>query len=443
MKRITLGILTLACFLNACRKPAATDETISPDALAEVLSRSTEMMVHDVSNPPLAARFFSYIHLAGTLALNAYDTASAGILDQLNGFPAERPGLNPAAHPELTALLSMMEVSSRLQPSGESMRGLKKNFLDSCLKNGWSKQRLDAVSARADTVAKIIMAYAAADGYRKLSERPVYAAKEGKGYWYPTPPGYFPAVEPHFPRIRPFLIDSSALEPFSIPDPAAYDEDSTSEFYRLTLEVYDVARSAEGRPEAAFWDCNPFALQSSGHLMIGMKKISPGAHWMGISQIACRKAALDFRQTLRVQTLVSVALMDAFWLCWREKYRTERIRPETAIRKLIDPTWEPFLQTPPFPEYPSGHSVASTAAASVLTGLFGDRFAYTDSVERRYGLPDRSYPSFLAAAEEASLSRLYGGIHFRDGITQGQKLGASYGRYFVGKMSVRELLPQQ
>ena len=162
---------------------------------------------------------------------------------------------------------------------------------------------------------------------------------------------------------------------------------------------------------------------------------------MGISQIACRKAALDFRQTLQVQTLVSMALMDAFWLCWREKYRTERIRPETAIRKLIDPTWEPFLQTPPFPEYPSGHSVASTAAASVLTALFGDQFAYTDSVERRYGLPDRSYPSFIAAAEEASLSRLYGGIHFRDGITQGQKLGASYGRYFVGKMSLRKLHP--
>lgn len=441
MKTIILGLLTLACLLNACRKPSAADKTISPDALAEVQSYSTEMMVHDVSNPPLSARFFAYMHLAGALALDATDTTFSNILDQLNGFPAERPGMNPTVYPELSALLSMMEVSSRLQPSGESMRGLKRKFLDSCRKAGWSAQHLESATVRADSVAKIILAYAAADGYRKLSERSVYQAREGEGFWYPTPPGYFPAVEPHFPRIRPFLIDSFALESFAIDDPAAYDQDSTSHFYRLTREVYDVARRAEGRPEAAFWDCNPFALQSSGHLMIGMKKISPGAHWMGISQIACRKAALDFRQTLQVQTLVSMALMDAFWLCWREKYRTERIRPETAIRKLIDPTWEPFLQTPPFPEYPSGHSVASTAAASVLTALFGDQFAYTDSVERRYGLPDRSYPSFIAAAEEASLSRLYGGIHFRDGITQGQKLGASYGRYFVGKMSLRKLHP--
>jgi hypothetical protein len=124
-------------------------------------------------------------------------------------------------------------------------------------------------------------------------------------------------------------------------------------------------------------------------------------------------------------------MADAFIACWNTKYKYNRVRPVTVIKKLIDRNWTPLLQTPPFPEYPSGHSVISAAAASVLTHLFGDSFSFTDDTEEEFGLPVKKFQSFAAAAEEAALSRLYGGIHFRDAIENGVKEGEQIGKWVI------------
>lgn len=152
---------------------------------------------------------------------------------------------------------------------------------------------------------------------------------------------------------------------------------------------------------------------------------------MGITDIACRQGKTDFAKTMLINTTVAIGLMDGFMACWDEKYRSNRIRPETAIRKFIDPTWTPFLQTPPFPEYLSGHSVISTAAAVILAHYFGDNFAYTDTVEERFNLKARSFKSFMAAANESGISRFYGGIHFMDAIENGQKQGEQVGQWVI------------
>ncbi len=148
---------------------------------------------------------------------------------------------------------------------------------------------------------------------------------------------------------------------------------------------------------------------------------------MGIAGIACKKAAISLDSAILVHTMVALTLHDAFISCWQEKYHSDRIRPEAAINKLMDPSWRPTLQTPPFPEYTSGHSVASSSAAVVLTRLLGDNFGFTDTSEVYFGLPERDFTSFFQAANEAALSRLYGGIHFRDacdeGVIQGRKIG--------------------
>ena len=151
---------------------------------------------------------------------------------------------------------------------------------------------------------------------------------------------------------------------------------------------------------AMFWDCNPFALQQVGHLEFGIKKISPGGHWMGITGIACKKQKLELSKTAYVHALVSIGMADAFISCWNNKYKYNRVRPVTAIKKLIDPTWSPVLQTPPFPEYTSGHSVISTTASIILTHLFGDQFSFTDDTEKEFGLPARKFTSFSDAAEK-------------------------------------------
>jgi membrane-associated phospholipid phosphatase len=132
--------------------------------------------------------------------------------------------------------------------------------------------------------------------------------------------------------------------------------------------------------------------------------------------------------------LVGIALADAFIACWDEKYRSQRIRPETAIQKLINPRWAPLLQTPPFPEYVSGHSVVSSTAALVLTQYFGENQSFVDDTETAFGLPIRKFQSFQQAAREASLSRLYGGIHFRDAIEQGIWLGEQVGKKVISKL---------
>jgi hypothetical protein len=169
-------------------------------------------------------------------------------------------------------------------------------------------------------------------------------------------------------------------------------------------------------------------------MMVGMKKISPGAHWLGITGIACQQAKLDFARTMKIHTVVSLGLMDGFISCWDEKFRSNRIRPETAIRKYIDVAWKPLLQTPPFPEYLSGHSTISSASAVILTHYLGDNFGYTDTVEERYGLPARKFNSFQEAAIEAGLSRFYGGIHFMDAIDNGRSQGLQVGEWVINKI---------
>jgi hypothetical protein len=188
---------------------------------------------------------------------------------------------------------------------------------------------------------------------------------------------------------------------------------------------------------ASFWDCNPFVMHNAGHVMYATKKITPGGHWLGITNITTRQAGSNMMQTLEAYTRVTLALADGFISCWDEKYRSDRIRPETAINASLDKDWIPLLQTPPFPEYPSGHSVISNSAAVVLTDLFGDKFAYTDSSEVAYGLPVRAFGSFNEAANEAAISRLYGGIHFMSAITNGSEEGRNVGKYIVTKLKTR------
>jgi hypothetical protein len=131
-----------------------------------------------------------------------------------------------------------------------------------------------------------------------------------------------------------------------------------------------------------------------------------------------------------------MAIADAFISCWDEKYRSNLIRPETLINEHIDENWQPVLQTPPFPEYTSGHSVVSGAAATALTDIFGDNFAFDDDTEVPYGLPTRSFNSFNEAADEAAISRMYGGIHYRKAVAIGVKQGRDLGQFVLENLTM-------
>jgi hypothetical protein len=130
--------------------------------------------------------------------------------------------------------------------------------------------------------------------------------------------------------------------------------------------------------------------------------------------------------------------MDGFIACWDAKYHYSLIRPETYINLYIDNNWKPRLQTPPFPEYTSGHSVISSAASTILTKIYGDNQAFTDSTERAWGWPDRNFKSVNDAANEASLSRIYGGIHFRPAIDEGIRQGTDIANYLFTKLNMKK-----
>jgi hypothetical protein len=245
------------------------------------------------------------------------------------------------------------------------------------------------------------------------------------------------AIEPHWNKIRCFALDSS--QQFTPLPPTPFSVDRKSQFFKEAEEVYLMGKnlSNEQRQIASFWDCNPFVMNVKGHVMFATKKISPGGHWMNITRVACKKTNTDFVKATEAYARVAISLMDGFISCWDEKYRSRLIRPESYINQYIDEDWTPLLQTPPFPEYTSGHSMISGASAVALTNLFGDNFAFTDSTEIEFGLTARSFSSFYAAAEEAAISRMYGGIHYRPAVDIGMSEGRALGNFIVQKIKTR------
>jgi hypothetical protein len=395
----------------------------------------TMVMMHDVVNPPAAARFYTYS------TLGAYDFMSRLNKDLPRPSTFFRQYRELDIHPDVkkldvgfTAIYCIYEAGKELLPSGFMLEKQLTAFEEKYRKKGITAEKLEYSKEIARKYVTHVLAFSKTDNYNKLSARIRYTPSKQPGSWYPTPPAYIEAVEPNWRIIRPMLLDSG--EQCKPLPPVAFSQDKTSAFHQLAMEVYEVSNAAsqEQKEIAAFWDCNPFAVASSGHMNVGFKKISPGGHWMNIASIASTKAKLPLDKAIFVQVITAATLMDGFISCWDEKYRSNRIRPETYINRQIDSKWMPLLQTPPFPEYTSGHSVISAAAAEVLTHLLGDNFAYTDDTEVMFELPARKFSSFRQAAKEAAISRLYGGIHFRDAIENGVTQGKEIGTIIVTKL---------
>jgi hypothetical protein len=278
-----------------------------------------------------------------------------------------------------------------------------------------------------DSVARHVIKWSSKDNYKQSRTFSKYSIERNPATWQPTPPAYMEAVEPHWSEIRTFVIDSA--QQFKPERPTSFSKEKGSQFYKDAFLVYETGKklTEEQRAIASFWDCNPFVMNVKGHVMFASKKISPGGHWINITKMVCRNTHADMVKSAEAYVCVALSLADGFISCWDEKYRSKLVRPETYINQYIDENWAPLLQTPPFPEYTSGHSVISASAAVTLTSLFGDNYAFTDSTEVEFGMPPRSFKSFIDASQEAAISRVYGGIHYmpacENGKIQGMKIG--------------------
>jgi len=407
---------------------------------AEPLRRAeaavTDIMVHDIFSPPVASRIYLYTNIAAYETLVKSNPQQYGSLHgQVKGFPEIAPPKKAISYP-VAAVYAFLSVGKRLVFSDSAMQDSIHAIL-STLRKSVNPAIYDASLEYGRQVAAQIIAWAETDQYKETRRLPRYRISRQKDKWIPTPPVYMAAVEPYWNKIRPVTLDSA--DQFRPPTAPPFSTDTASPFYRAAVDVYHTVNtlSAGQKDIANFWDCNPFAVTTEGHLSFATKKISPGGHWIAIVTTVSRQRHSDIIETAAAYTLTSIGIFDAFISCWDEKYRSNVVRPETYINSYIDEGWHPILQTPPFPEYTSGHSIVSTVSATVLTPIFGAECAFNDDTELPWGLPEKHFVSFQQAAQEAAISRLYGGIHYRAAIEAGQVSGRQIGEWVLQKIKLR------
>ncbi len=436
MKQIFLFLL-LMISMWSCQEDRLTDDQ-AQELLADThrfhasLDKLTDVIVHDIFSPPVASRIYTYPCVAAYETLIPKHQGYKSMAGQLHGLKAiPKPKDTSGLYLELAALEAFLTVGQALIFSEDKIADFRFEVYAELDSLGLSPMQREKSVLYGKTVAAHILAWADADNYKQTRSDPKYTITDDPGKWKPTPPAYMEGIEPSWNNIRPMVIEKA--DQFRPKAPSIYDLDKNSQFYKETLEVYETVNrlSEEQKQIASFWDCNPYVMNQTGHMMFATKKITPGGHWMGIANIASETAKHNLMSSIETTMLVSISLFDAFISCWDEKYRSKLIRPETVINEYIDEKWKPLLQTPPFPEHTSGHSVISTASAEMLTHLLGDNFKYIDDVELKYGLPIRKYNSFKEASAEAAISRLYGGIHYLPSITEGVKQGELIGQYII------------
>lgn len=379
-------------------------------------------------SPPVVGRALAYVGVSAweALAPSLPDGLSlAGRLAGLGELPAP-----PTAswHGPAAVNHALAETIRGLYPNAFAVHLAAVDDLERTVAEAYG-QRLSAAELERSRVfgrevASAVLAWASTDGGSEghLGGFFGFAPSPEPGAWVPTPRNNGPAFPPLHPTWgdnRPLAL--AAAETCPAPPPPAYSEAPDSELYREALEVYDTVRNLtpEQREIALFWSDDPG------------QTATPAGHWASILGAVLETRPTPFATAVEAYARLGIAVNDAFIACWTTKYRYDLLRPITYIQRVIDPAWnaqsitDPVI-TPPFPEYTSGHSVVSSAAATALAHVFGT-VAFTDRIHADRGLGSRRYGSFQEAAAEAAISRLYGGIHFRAAIEEGMLQGRCVG----------------
>ncbi len=377
-------------------------------------------------SPPVASRAFAYVGVTAYEAVAGGSTNLRSLSGQLNGLePAPQPAA--ADHDDAVVLnAALTEVIGRLfsntGPTGQRAMASFARKLDADAAAGLPPDVAARSRAHGLAVARHVLAWSDSDGgavVENMGFPDTYALTPGPAHWVPTSriAQQQTPLLPKWGENRTLVMPDGAACP--LPEPPGYSEEPDSPFYLEALEVYEAVNNLteEQRVIARFWSDDP------------MLSPTPPGHWLSIALQVLEQSGADLERDVDVLARIGIALSDSFIACWNAKYAFDLVRPVTYIRRVIDAEFEPLLLTPPFPEYPSGHSTQSAAAAAVLSDLFGEDFSFEDATHAADGLAPRDYSGFRQAAQEAGISRLYGGIHFRAAIERGLDQGECVGRY--------------
>ena len=429
-----ISALLLALIIS-CKSQLPVEAVSNQELPHQLVKKLTDIIVVDIFTPPVASRIYANTSLAMYEALRFEDSSAPSITAKLKGFdPMPLPIDKISYNFSIAAIQAFCETAKKVTFSASEITAYQDSMIKQYAGN-MDQAIVDSSVAFGQRVADVVAKRLGKDNYKETRGMERFEVKTSdQTRWVPTAPDYADGLEPFWATMLTMGLDSSnQIEADDFP---AYSEDKNSAFYKEMKEVYDISKSLtdEQIDIALFWDDNPFVSKHKGHVMFQDKKMTPGGHWMAIAAKACKINNADPVTSAKAYAYTAIGLYDGFISCWYVKYKTVRIRPQTAIQRLIDEQWISYIQTPPFPEYTSGHSTTSSSAAEMLTHVFGDNIAFTDSSELEYNLPVRTFKSFRHAAEEASISRVYGSIHYRSGCENGNKQGKQVAAAILAKL---------
>jgi hypothetical protein len=436
MKKILTVLLILVTVISCKQKAKDADvENFCKARFSEWNQKLTYVIMTDIFPPPVCSRIYVYPNIAAYEALLPQNKAYKTYGGRLNGLGSvPQPSAGEIICYPLSASIAFTTVAAKLVFNSGAIVAQETEYLHQLDSMGIRKELLENSLNYGRKVGNYIVEWSKKDGYSERTALGGYIVKKDSGRWVPTPPDYIDAIENNWSRLRTMALDSASQ--FRTSPPIPYSTNKNSEFYKECYNVYTAVEKPNPGDSATawYWDDNPNTSVTDGHVTYFIQKNSPPGHWIHIACAVADKENYDAVKTASILSKTAIALYDGFISCWDAKFTYNYIRPETFINQYIDKDWLPLIQTPPFPEYPSAHSVVSSSAATVLTQMVGENYAFIDSAEVPYGRPIRHFNSFYEALDQATISRFYGGIHFMNAIKKGKVQGKSVGNFILSKL---------
>jgi hypothetical protein len=431
-RKLIWPVLALSIFAWGCsedddnppppQSPGAS--TFGPDVAKQWMDLEYTMIRSTGWSPPVASRIYGYTSIA------LYEAVTPGAADyqSLAGQLIDMPAMPQAA---ANTVYDWPTVANHAV--ADVMTGFFAAAHDTVkahiapVRDSWDAARQAAVAAEVfdrsvllgQAIAAAVLEWASTDGYTAYNNCAYTPPTGDPSYWVPTPPNNAAPLQPCWGQLRTFLIEGSgATQECSTPGlPPTFSTTVGSDFYNEANEVFTIRNNitAEQTAIANFWADGPTATGT------------PAGHWVRLTGQLLVEQNEKLDVAAEAYARVGISVHDAFIVCWNVKYRLSLLRPITYIRRYMDSTWTPLLTTPNFPECTSGHSSQSGATSRALEGIWGTGLTFTDNSHADRGLPARSFGSIAQAADEAALSRLYGGIHYRSGNDLGLLSGRCIG----------------